>query len=34
MSFSDIFKSGYLENISAVSIPEMAVALLLALGVG
>ncbi|MBQ4157800.1 MAG: DUF4956 domain-containing protein [Clostridia bacterium] len=34
MSFSDIFKSGYLENISAVSIPEMSVALLLALGVG
>ena len=34
MSFSDIFKSGYLENISAVTIPEMAVALLLALGLG
>ncbi|MBE5790889.1 MAG: DUF4956 domain-containing protein [Clostridia bacterium] len=34
MTFSDIFKSGFLENISAVSIPEMALALLLALGVG
>lgn len=34
MSFSDIFKSGYLENISAVTIPEMAIALLLALGLG
>ena len=34
MSFSDIFKSGFLENISAVSIPEMAIALLLALGLG
>ena len=34
MSFKDIFKSGYLENISAVGIPEMAVALLLALGLG
>ncbi len=34
MTFSDIFKSGFLENISAVSIPEMAIALLLALGVG
>ncbi|MBQ1257192.1 MAG: DUF4956 domain-containing protein [Clostridia bacterium] len=34
MSFKDIFKSGYLENVSAVGIPEMAVALLLALGLG
>lgn len=34
MRFSDVFKTGFLENISAVSIPEMAVALLLALGVG
>ncbi len=34
MTFSDIFKSGFLQNISAVSIPEMAIALLLALGLG
>lgn len=34
MNFSDVFKTGFLENISGVTIPEMAIALLLALGVG
>lgn len=34
MNFSDVFKNGFLENISGVTIPEMAIALLLALGVG
>lgn len=34
MSFSDVFKNGFLENITGVTIPEMAIALLLALGVG
>ena len=33
MSFSDVFKNGFLENITGVTIPEMAIALLLALGV-
>lgn len=28
MSFNDIFKSSYLENITAVSIPDMAIALI------
>ncbi|MBR3928075.1 MAG: DUF4956 domain-containing protein [Clostridia bacterium] len=34
MNFSDVFKTGFLQNISGVTIPEMAIALLLALGVG
>lgn len=34
MNFSDVFKKGFLENISGVTIPETAIALLLALGVG
>lgn len=34
MNFSDVFKNGFLENITGVTIPEMAIALLLALGVG
>lgn len=34
MSFSEVFKSGFLQNISGVSLPEMAIALMLALGVG
>lgn len=33
-TFSDIFKSGFLENISGVSIQDMLIALGLALGVG
>ena len=34
MSFQDIFKSSFLENVSAISIFDMALALLLAFGVG
>ncbi len=33
-TFSDIFKSSYLENISGVGIPDMAIALVLAFCVG
>ena len=34
VSFSDIFKSGFLENVSAVSYFDMALALILAFGLG
>ena len=34
MNFSDIFKSSFLEKVTAVSILDMAVALLLAFGIG
>lgn len=34
MSFNDIFKSSFLENISSVSILDMAITLLLAFGLG
>ena len=34
MSFSDIFKSSFLENVTSVSILDMALALVLAFGVG
>ena len=34
MSFDDIFKSSFLENIASVSILDMAVALVLAFGLG
>ena len=34
MSFQDIFKSSFLETVSAISIFDMALALLLAFGVG
>ena len=34
MSFNDIFKSSYLENITAVSIPDMAIALILSFCLG
>lgn len=34
MSFSDIFKSSFLENITSVSIIDMVIALLLAFGLG
>lgn len=34
MNFNDIFKSSFLENISSVSILDMAVALVLAFGIG
>lgn len=34
MTFSDIFKSGFLENISSVSILDMAIALVLAFALG
>ena len=34
MSFSDIFKSSFLENVSAVSLLDMVLALVLAFGVG
>ena len=34
MSFQDVFKSSFLENVSAISILDMGLALLLAFGVG
>ena len=34
MSFSDIFKSSFLENVNAVSLLDMALAMVLAFGVG
>ena len=34
MTFNDIFKSSFLENIASVSILDMAVALVLAFGIG
>ena len=34
MNFQDIFKSGFLENITSVSLPDMASALILAFGLG
>ena len=34
MSFSDIFKSSFLENVAAVSVLDMALALALAFGLG
>ncbi len=34
MTFSDIFKSGFLENVTSVSLLDMALALILAFGIG
>ena len=34
MSFNDIFKSSYLENVTAVSLPDMALALALSFCLG
>lgn len=34
MSFNDIFKSGFLENVTAVSLPDMALALALSFCLG
>ena len=34
MTFSDIFKSSFLENVTSVSILDMVLALVLAFGVG
>ena len=34
MSFNDVFKSSFLDNVSSISILDMALALLLAFGVG
>lgn len=34
MTFQDIFKSSFLENVAAVSLPDMALALLLAFCLG
>ena len=34
MSFNDIFKSSYLENVTAVSLPDMAIALALSFCLG
>ena len=34
MSFSDIFKSSFLENVTSISLLDMALALVLAFGVG
>lgn len=34
MTFQDIFKSSFLENVTSVSLIDMAIALLLAFGLG
>ena len=34
MSFSDIFKSSFLENVASVSILDMVLAMVLAFGLG
>lgn len=34
MTFNDIFKSSFLENMASVSILDMVIALLLAFGIG
>lgn len=34
MTFNDIFKSGFIENVSSVSVVDMAAALVLAFGLG
>ena len=34
MTFNDIFKSSFLENVTAVSLPDMALALVLSFGLG
>ncbi len=34
MSFNDIFKSGFLENVTAVSLLDMVLAMVLAFGIG
>lgn len=34
ISFKDIFKSSFLENVNAVTLPDMAIALVLAFLVG
>ena len=34
MNFQDIFKSSFLENITSVSLLDMAIALILAFGIG
>lgn len=34
MTFNDIFKSGFMENVSSVSVVDMAAGLLLAFGLG
>ena len=34
MTFNDIFKSSFLENVSSVSIIDMLIALVLAFGLG
>ena len=34
MSFQDIFKSSFLENIASVSLLDMAISLVLAFGIG
>ena len=34
MTFQDIFKSGFLENVNAISVLDMAVALILSFAMG
>ena len=34
MTFQDIFKSSFLENVSAISVLDMALALILAFALG
>lgn len=34
MTFSDIFKSGFLEKVSSVSIPDMILTIVLSFGIG
>ena len=34
MTFQDIFKSGFLENVNAISVLDMTIALILAFALG
>ena len=34
MTFQDIFKSGFLENVNSISVLDMAIAIVLAFGIG
>ena len=34
MTFQDIFKSGFLENVNAISVLDMTIALVLAFALG
>ena len=34
MSFNDIFKSGFLENVSSISVLDMLLTIVLSFGIG